>query len=363
MTDWKSNLPHDIFDQFGDLHTPSLFMALCNRIPNNEQYSPLNVEGVKSRLKEEITEMKVGELERLIYTKKNRGPRIKGTLIVLSKDLLVNLHTHDGPFDDITGSGQILWTETTDEKLLYRVRQILKDSILADVSEERFIHLVSNFHGELDTTRFKVDIKPADLSTYFNDSLLPADQVIQNGLTQRGGKALILLHGEPGTGKTTYIRHLVASVDKSFIYVPPSMTNHIADPAFITMLSQHQDSVLVVEDADNALMTRNGQNNSAVSNLLNLTDGLLADCFNLKVICTINTHVSRIDPALLRKGRLLMQYHFQPLEPLKVEALLESLEREPYAERAMTLAEIFNTEDTGHGTVHTPMGFAVGAER
>lgn len=56
-----------------------------------------------------------------------------------------------------------------------------------------------------------------------------------------GSKGLVLFHGQPGTGKTYYIRHLLrnmASNKKVVIYMPPNMFDHLVEPVFITFLSK-----------------------------------------------------------------------------------------------------------------------------
>src|SRR3989337_908834 len=54
-------------------------------------------------------------------------------------------------------------------------------------------------------------------------------------------KGLVLFHGEPGTGKTFYIRHLLRKMlsgnKKVVVYMPPNMVDHLVEPAFMTFLS------------------------------------------------------------------------------------------------------------------------------
>ena len=82
-----------------------------------------------------------------------------------------------------------------------------------------------------------------------------------------------------------------------------------------------------------------------MSNLLNLSDGLLSDGFHIQIICTFNTELSRIDKALLRKGRLIAAYHFGPLAADKAQALATTLgQTEPTITEPTPLAELYNRE-------------------
>jgi ATP-dependent 26S proteasome regulatory subunit len=74
---------------------------------------------------------------------------------------------------------------------------------------------------------------------------------------------------------------------------------------------------------------------------LQLTDGLFSDYLNIKIICTFNTSMDKIDKALLRKGRMIAYYEFRPLISEKANALLNTTNHES-TYKDMTLADIFN---------------------
>ena len=112
-----------------------------------------------------------------------------------------------------------------------------------------------------------------------------------------------------------------------------------------SLMVDHPDSILVIEDAENVIRDRMSEENLSVANLLNISDGLLSDCLNLQVICTFNTNISRIDKAFLRKGRIIAKYEFKPLQIRKAELISETIGRPATFNRDMTLAEIYHTGD------------------
>ena len=67
-----------------------------------------------------------------------------------------------------------------------------------------------------------------------------------------------------------------------------------------------------MEDCEKALMNRD-IGNPIIDTILNLTDGIIGETFKLKFLCTINCPESKIDKALLRKGRLSLKYQFKEL--------------------------------------------------
>lgn len=157
---------------------------------------------------------------------------------------------------------------------------------------------------------------------------------------------LYILHGEAGTGKTTYIRHLIKQLknNKKFVYIPSNLVNNITSPQFLSFLMSNRNCVFVIEDCENLVVTKNNTRSSAVADMLNMSDGLLADALNIKFICTFNTNEKNIDSALLRPGRCRMKYDFGKL---KKERAIEAAKRlglkEP--DKDISLAELFSGEN------------------
>lgn len=189
-----------------------------------------------------------------------------------------------------------------------------------------------------------IDIKKTKLNIdlYYNDDFIEVHNIIKTRLNTKKDKGIVLLHGLPGTGKTTYLRYLIGTVKKRVLFVPPSIASNITNPEFISLLLEYPNSILVIEDAENIIMDRTTNGNSAVSNLLNISDGLLADCLNIQIICTFNMSLSKIDNALMRKGRLIAKYNFDKLNIAKAQALSNHLNIKLDVKEDMSLAEIFN---------------------
>ena len=93
-------------------------------------------------------------------------------------------------------------------------------------------------------------------------------------------------------------------------------------------------------------MERATDNRDALSNLLNLADGFLGDALQLHVIATVNCPLDRIDPALLRPGRLMASHDFARLTAQEAQALADAedltLPVVPSLEQTYSLAEIYS---------------------
>jgi broad-specificity NMP kinase len=265
------------------------------------------------------------------------NPRITSMAILFSKDIFMYLDGEDkaviyyNPKD-----------ENDENSLFYSLIGVLKTYRRPKVTKNKIYIVYRTSHG-FDKKGFDVKKTNVNLLENYNDGFVQMSEEIITGLNKKNKTNLVILSGEPGTGKTTFVRHLTSKVKKNIIFISPDMVDSITDPGFIPFLMSNNDSILIIEDAEPALEKRNnGGRSSAVSNVLNLTDGLLSDCLKISIVATFNTDKKTLDEALLRKGRLLMNYKFDKLDIAKSKALLEKLgHKDIEVTEPMTLADIY----------------------
>ena len=198
------------------------------------------------------------------------------------------------------------------------------------------------------------DFSELDILKHYNDDFAVENEIIKKFVETEDESGLLILHGDKGTGKSTYIRHLISSnPEKKFVYIPANLVGILSQPNFSTFLMTLQNHIIILEDCEEAIKDRKTNGTpAAVSLLLNLTDGLLSDGLGLKFICTFNDDVKNIDAALLRKGRLISKYEFKALCVEKADELLKTLyeedykngkyKNEPVTEKPLSLADIYH---------------------
>lgn len=124
----------------------------------------------------------------------------------------------------------------------------------------------------------------------------------ERGIPWRRG---YLLHGPPGTGKTSLIRAVAGELDLDIAMVSVS-SGRIDDTALAGLLgSAPANAILVIEDVDAIFTDRDagdGAGKVTFSGLLNAVDGVLGQEGHLLFMTT--NHLERLDPALIRPGRI-----------------------------------------------------------
>lgn len=226
------------------------------------------------------------------------------------------------------------------------------------------ISMVIKGYDGLDTINIKIRKPKLDINTHYNNELIHIHHTVISCLKKNDKSGLHLFYGTPGTGKSTYIRYLLRSINKKVIFIPPGLASSLDNPSFTNFMIENKNTVFVIEDAEDLLVSRNGTRNASLSMILNLTDGILGECLGIQIIATFNTDLINIDKALLRKGRLLTKYEFGKLSVEKSRSLLHSLGHYKYmVEQPMTLADIYNIQETGYEikSDRTPIGFLANA--
>lgn len=148
---------------------------------------------------------------------------------------------------------------------------------------------------------------------------------------------ILLLIGEPGCGKTSFVRDLIRrnDLEAAVTYDYDLMNN---DQFFVDFI-EGSDDLLIIEDADVILRDRES-GNKVMDKILNSSDGLIIT--KKKIIFTANlTHLSEVDEALTRPGRCFETLIFREMTytEAKVAAAVAGL---PEPDGPMTLAKLFS---------------------
>lgn len=317
------------------LDCKAYYMYAYQQVPCITWVDQVHTGKVLKHIKTEYADAITGIFQYSKYDRKKKKSLYSTTIILLKDNCLVELggdyceilHTHED-YD--------MANALVKEASRFKRREKKKDFE---------INLVAKDSYGMELKSMEIKKTKLNLGLYYEDDFIEVDRTIQQRLMKKDDKGIVLLHGLPGTGKTTYLRYLIGRLKKKVLFLSPAVAGNIMNPDFMDLLIDNPNSILIIEDAENVIMDRRVSNDSSVSNLLNISDGLLADFLNVQVICTFNHPVSMVDNALMRKGRLIAKYEFGKLSEAKGQRLSDHFGFDTIVNRPMTIAEIANQHE------------------
>lgn len=342
----NTNTPKDYFiyeTSYGtDIPSQQMYTHMFDLLPStirlNKKYSLELVDFFKQN-------NFVNECEIKTYSRRTEKEQYESLLVNKETKMMVGLKIIDidgnEPYCEIV----IHYTTTNGElEKQISLEDIGKHQI---TTKKRGINLVKSEMGHLDIEEYELIIPDTNIELNYGSDFIKIHETIVGRLNKKNDKGIILFHGDPGTGKTSYIKHLTKLIEeKEILFIPPSMAESLSEPAIIPFLMEHKNSILIIEDAEKVIADRELNGSSAgVSNILNLTDGILGDCLNIQIIATFNMKREKIDSALLRKGRLIAEHKFSPLSVESANLLLEHLGKTNKVDKPMSLADIYNIDE------------------
>ncbi|KAI6172304.1 BCS1-like protein [Aphelenchoides besseyi] len=151
----------------------------------------------------------------------------------------------------------------------------------------------------------------------------------ERGIPYRRG---YLLHGPPGTGKSSYISALAGHFGYSICTLSLSERTLDDDRLAYLLNNAPPNCFILLEDIDAAFVSRDLFDNSqhrayegmtrvTFSGLLNAIDGVASTEERLLFMTT--NHIDRLDTALIRPGRIDMKQYFGNCTPIMLEQMFQ----------------------------------------
>jgi hypothetical protein len=157
---------------------------------------------------------------------------------------------------------------------------------------------------------------------------------------------IFLINGPVGTGKSYLIRSILSEISNSrrgIVCSPP--IDFLTEAGLLnSVTSSFKKSIVVFEDIGELVaVDAPSRYENARSNLLNISEGLMALLMDSIFIISFNYEIDKIDPAILRPGRCLGHINVDTLPFEKAKTLVDF----DIPRRSYSLAEVYEMRNTG----------------
>jgi chaperone BCS1 len=133
-------------------------------------------------------------------------------------------------------------------------------------------------------------------------------------------KRTYLFHGLPGCGKSTLAQSIASELNKTLCVLNLSSVAN-DNELMRTFTNVPENGILLIEDIDAAFVSRENKDSKvSFSCLLNCLDGTMSKEGLITIITT--NHIEKLDPALIRPGRIDVKMEIKPAGCPEIEEFL-----------------------------------------
>lgn len=237
--------------------------------------------------------------------------------VVMFEDCLISLLPHDNEHDGEPYSvNTYFYAKNEDfDKLFGKYNNIKWVDHDAD---QPYVTWALKTNSGINTNRLKAS-KNWGVKDVFYPSIKGTVDNFYEDYNQSASPILVIL-GPPGMGKTSFIRNYIYKYQKDALITYDQALME-TDEFFLYFLSNTHD-VLLLEDFDIFLKSREDDDNKIMNKFLNLSSGIV-DISDKKIIVTANLDKQAIDSALVRPGRCFEVLEFDRYTERQAEAIIK----------------------------------------
>jgi len=178
---------------------------------------------------------------------------------------------------------------------------------------------------DIDTVFLKESTK--DIVLNHIDTFVEREEwYLKNGLSYHTG---ILLHGSPGSGKTSFIKAIASEYNRPLYILSSQMLSYIEN----AIVKIPENALFLIEDIDtNPMLHERGDSENTtekdtgfsftnLSDVLNSLDGIIIT--HGRILIATTNHIEKLDAALLREGRFDIKVQLGCVDNFVIKSFFE----------------------------------------
>lgn len=227
------------------------------------------------------------------------------------------------------------------ETTFKNIAAIIKKRVNKPTDRSNGVHVIRTTGRGLDIAKV-ADLSYDLITSNYDECVVgPVKHIIEDLNSSDPCGKISILSGPAGTGKTHLLRYIISAANKqTFVIIPPDMIASLNGPSLVNVLIdfknddvglEHSENapprniVFLIEDADSVLTPRGTDNMGSISSLLNISDGIIGEACNIRIVATTNENHQEFDRAIMRSGRLCRHVLVDKLEPSQCVFILNRL--------------------------------------
>ncbi|WQJ53742.1 MAG: hypothetical protein [Wendovervirus sonii] len=230
--------------------------------------------------------------------------------VIIGDHMLVFMHQTEN-------SSDIYILQSTPNLTKKFIRCIMESE---SINEAEYTYILEN-EGTFDDVCLTIkeeDIENVNIDMNYNDDL-PHDKICSFLKSSETG--IVLLHGDPGTGKSAYIKYLINEIrGRHFIVINANTLQMIPTTTLAQLFLSDSDNVIIIED--NAINKNNINKNEQIKSIIGIENSLaFSTKVPYKVIFVFNDAAYNYNKDKVPESKIKIDYKFGNLSPEKTKNL------------------------------------------
>ena len=208
------------------MYSKALYLYCFGGIPSCNYIGSIDGEKAFNAIKEKFGELINSEHAYRHYNSRDKKYLFNETFLIMQNDCILEF---DNSYCEIYHNGKQseFINECTGLMKVFKERQRRKPLEM---------NLISRGRNGLEFKQLEVKRTKLDIGLFYEDDFKEVNDIICKRLNRSKDKGIVLLHGLPGTGKTTYLRYLIGKIKKRVLFLSPNVAGNLMDPEFIELL-------------------------------------------------------------------------------------------------------------------------------